>query len=241
MRRHKITRWVLAGAALALLAAVAVVGRQYYQYRYALADIYYTVVPLDYDTTPFRALDSDGNVQGLKVTYKLTGYNKEGQDRALEFDANLSFHDLYPPGTYLQVRVSQQWAIGKEALDPSQVPAKALEKIHERFAPSSASTPAEYARERTAQLSARNTPSLTVTCAEQGSTLVYTYLYGPGAEPLAQEAAELLPSVYTAQFRTDSAVFPELTAIFLEIQLAGGTVIFSEKYDRQVKFGYEGG
>ena len=50
---------------------------------------------------------------------------------------------------------------------------------------------------------------------------------------------DLLDPVYKSQFRTDKLTFPELTAIFLEINLTDGTVIYSQKYDKKVQFGYE--
>ncbi|MDR2044576.1 MAG: hypothetical protein LBQ15_09480 [Clostridium sp.] len=226
-------------AALVLTAAAALWLKGYYGDRYALEAAYYTVVPLAYDNTPVYALDSNGQAQGLKAEYRLMCYNAEGEARELEFDAYLDFHDVYPPGTYLKVSVSKLWTIGKEALDVSEVPAKALEKIKENFEPSSASTLDEYAGERTRQLSARNTPSLTISCDAEETGLVYTYVYSANAKTLAEEAAEFLDPVYRSQFRTDQEAFPELPAIFLEIKLEGGTTIFSQKYDRRVEFGYE--
>jgi uncharacterized protein YxeA len=237
--RKKAVLGMLCAIALALIAASALWLKGYYGDRYALEDYYYTVIPLDYDNTPTYALDKDGKIQGLTVIYQLTGYNAEGKAREMEFSGSLDFHDVYPPGTFIKVKASKTGAIGKEALDESNVPEQALEKIKETFAPSSASTLAEYAAERTRQLSARNTPSLAIVCEAKETALLYAYVYSAKAKEWAEESVQFLDPVYKAQFRTDKQTFPELTAIFLEIKLADGTVIFSQKNDKRVAFGYE--
>jgi hypothetical protein len=169
--------------------------------------------------------------------YNLTCYNADGAARDLEFVGRLDLHDVYPPGTYIRVSASKTWATGKEALPETDVPAAALAKIKESYAPSSASTLSEYAAEQTQRLSSRNTPSLTITCEAGENSLVYTYLYG--AKTLADSAAEFLDPVYKSQFRADQDSCPELGAIFLEIKLEDGETVFSQKYDERVKFGYE--
>ena len=65
------------------------------------------------------------------------------------------------------------------------------------------------------------------------------FIYSAGAKETAREMAELLDPVYRAQFRTDKETFPEIDAIFLEIKLDDGTMIFSQKYDEIVRFAYE--
>jgi len=64
-----------------------------------------------------------------------------------------------------------------------------------------------------------------------GTTLIYTYTYSKKERELAEKAALLQDFVYQVQYKIDKAIFPELTAIFLEIKLDDGTQIFSKKYN----------
>jgi len=222
-----------------LLATGVLWFKQYYDYRYALEDYYYTVVPLDYDYTPARAYDSEDNYVGLEKEYNLVCYNADGKKRELEFKVFLDVQDLYPPGTYVRVSASKQWTIGKSALAESDVPEKALEKVKEHYAPSSASTLSEYADERTRQLSTWVSPATDVFCTLIETDLVYTYVYSSEAKELALSDVELLDPVYKSQFRPDKDTFPELEAISLIIKLEDGTEIFSQKYNERVMFSYE--
>ena len=238
-RKTNLKFILIAIPVVALIAAGVLWAKQYYDYRYALEDCYYTVVPLDYDITPVRLYNDDGKFIELVTYYNLTCYNAEGESRELEGRVRINMHDLYPPGTYLEFSASKQFVIGQRALDEKDIPEKALEKIKETYAPSSASTLAEYAEEKTRQLSLKNTPSVSVFCVADDNTLIYTYIYSDDAKESAGDMIELLDPVYKSQFRTDKLTFPELTAIFLEIKLENGTVIYSQKYNRKVEFSYE--
>ena len=236
MKKRKAGRWVALALAVAAATVIVLFFKQYYDARYVLDDYYYTVVPLDYDITPYW--DS----QGDRVTdYKLECYNADGEARMLSFSVLIDAHksDLYPPGTYMRVGASKQLVIGRRAVDEGSVPEKALEMIRASFAPAAASSLAEYAQERTLQLATRNTPSLTASSDADGDELVYTYVYSADARELAEGAADLLDPVYSVQFRTDKQAFPGLSAIFLEVRLSDGTVVFSKKYDTRVTFDYE--
>jgi uncharacterized protein YxeA len=235
----KITVVLAIAIGIVLLVAAVLWFKQYYDYRYVLEDYYYTIVPWGYDFTPEKVYTSNGEFMGLRSTYNLLCYNADGKERQLEFTVSLDMHDLYPPGTYVRVAASKQWATGKNALAESDVPTTALEKIKSSFVVPRSSSLAEYADERTGQLQARNTPSLKLSCALLENELLYTYTYSSGAQELAKEAAELLAPVYKAQFRADKEAFPELEAIVLEIKLDDGTVVFSNKYNEKVRFGYE--
>ncbi|MCL2672225.1 MAG: YxeA family protein [Clostridiales bacterium] len=237
--KKKPVFWIISIVIAALVVLAAIWFKQYYDERYVVDDYYYTVIPLDYDYTPARALNSDGAHMGYQKEYRLVCYNANGDARELTFLAMLDFQELYPPGTYVRVSASKKNVVRQNALDKADVPAAALEKINESFTPSSASTLAEYAAEQSVRLRARNTPSLTVACAVDGTTLMYTYVYSTGAKEMAEAAAELQDFVYRAQFRTDSDLFPELSAIFLVIKLDDGTEIFSQKYDTRVTFAYD--
>ncbi|MDR0221470.1 MAG: DUF1093 domain-containing protein [Lachnospiraceae bacterium] len=243
MKKQKTRAKVFMALAAVLAAAVFVAAvlwfKQYYDNRYVLEDYYYTVVPLDYDFTPARVYNTSGEYMGLRSTYKLRCFSADGQERELEFTASLDMHDLYPPGTFVKVAASKQWATGKNAVAESDVPAAALEKIRAVYPASVAATLAEYAAERMRQLGLHNTPSLEIACEAAGNELIYTYTYSAGAKELAAEAAELLDPVYKSQFRADKEAFPELAAIFLEIKLDDGTVVFTRKYNEIVRFGYE--
>jgi uncharacterized protein (TIGR01655 family) len=215
--------------------------KQYYENRYVLDDYYYTVVPLDYDITPERMYNIDGAHMGYEKEYELVCYNAGGEQKTLRFRAMLRFQELYPPGTYVRVSASKTTVLRQNALDAADIPEAALNKINENFTPSSASSLTQYANERTLFLSERNTPSLKISCApaESENALIYTYLYSADAKEAAEAAAEYQDFVYRAQFRADKDTFPELSAIFLEIKLDDGTLIYSQKYDKRVLFGYD--
>ena len=236
MKKRKTVRWIILTAVIMAAILMIVLFKQYYDYRYVLDDYYYTVVPFDYDITPYQ------DDQGGRVTdYGLTCYNADGEARELNFSVLVDAHnsDLYPPGTYLRVSASKHLVIGRRAVDEADVPEKAMEMIRVNFTPMSMSSLAEYAGERSRQLAAKNTSSLSVSCDAEGAALIYKYVYSAYAEELAEDAAELLDPVYSAQFRTDKQAFPELIAIFLEIWLDDGTTIFAQKYDKRVEFDYE--
>ena len=237
MKKKKgIGRWIV----LAVLAAAAIVlivfFKQYYDYRYVLDDQYYTVVPMDYDITPHR--DNQGY---RETTYSLKCYNADGEARALDFDVLIDAHSshLYPPGTYMVVSASKQLVIGRRAVDRSGVPEKALERIDAGFVLSGAASIAEYAGERTRLLGAANKAFSAVSCVADGDSLVYTYVWAGEDMAGASEAAELLDPVYIAQFRTDKLLFDGIAAIYLEVKMGDGTVVFSQKYDTKVTFDYE--
>jgi len=233
--RRKTWLWIGITAVIIVMIPLVILAKRYYDYRYVLDDCFYTVVPLDYDITPHR--DRGGRL----TEYTLTGYNADGEAGELSFPVLIDTHkaDLYPPGTYMMVSVSKQLVIGRRAVDKNDVPEKAMEKIRTGFAPSAASSPDEYAKERTGQLTAVNTIPLNVSCIADGSVLVYTYVYAEDAKESAEAAAQLLDPVYSVQFRTDKDTIPELTAIILRIELAGGTIVYSQKYDTRVMFDYE--
>ena len=230
-------KWIIIVLVLVALVAVPLVilAKQYYDARYVLDDLYYSVVPLDYDITPY--IETGGRV----TDYSLKCFNADGEARDLTFTVLIDAHssDLYPPGTYIKVSVSKHLVIGRRAVDRASVPERALERIEAGFAPSAARSPAEYADERTRHLEKKNTASLAVSCTLDGTALRYIYVYGAGEKAAAEAAAQLLDPVYYVQYRTDREAFPELTAIFLEIRLDGGVEVFSKKYDSRVAFDYE--
>jgi len=236
MKKRKIGRWIVLAVLAVALIVVILFFKQYYDSRYVLDDYYYTVVPLDYDITPYR------DKQGDRVTeYILECFNADGEAKELNFSVLIDAHnsDLYPPGTYLRVSVSKQLVIGRRALDETSVPEKALEMIRMAYAPAAASSLAQYAQERTRRLAAQDTPSLKTSCETDGAALIYTYVYSGDAKEQAETSAQLLDPVYSVQFRTDKQAVSELTAIFLDIRLSDGTVVFSQKYDTRVTFDYE--
>ena len=224
---------------IAIAIPAALWCKQYYDNRYALEDYYYAIVPLDYDFTPIKSNNSKGDHVGFVTRYNLLCFNADGKSRELEFKANPDIHALYPPGTFLKISAGKRHVLAKRAIERSDIPDKALELIMANFTPSSATSPSEYADERTRQLSARNTASLSIVCALREAELIYTYTYNRDEEALAKDAAFLLDPVYKSQFRTDNEMFSEINAIVLEILLDDGTVVFSKKYNQRVEFGFE--
>jgi len=135
MKWRKPVFWVLAAFAAALLIALTFWAKRYYDYRYALEDHYYTVVPLDYDITPQWANDADGQPVERVIYYDLTCYNADGEARQLTGRVRVEMADPYLPGTYLCFSASKQHVIGQRILDESDVPAKAMAKIKETYVP----------------------------------------------------------------------------------------------------------
>jgi len=235
-KKRKMWRWIVLAAVVLVALQLVFLLKQYYDDRYVLYDHYYTVVPPDYDITPYQ------DKQGGRVTeYALICYNADGEARELEFSVLIDAHnsDLYPSGTYLRVSVSKQLVIGRRAVDETDIPKKAMENIKSDYVPDSVPLLDEYAEVRTRRLAAKNTPSLNVSCAADGTTLIYTYTFGAYAKELAEAASDVLDPVYYVQFRADKKAYPELTAIILDIKLDDGTVIFSQHYDKRVEFDYE--
>jgi uncharacterized protein YxeA len=230
---------IIAICGAALLVAGVFALKQYYDANYVVDDYYYTVVPLDYDITPVGSYDSAGELRDYEKTYDLPCYNADGGERQLQFRAIMSFQELYPPGMYVRVSVSKTTVLGQNAIAKEDIPGPALARIQENFVPSAATTLEEYAQERTRQLAARNTPSLKISCVVVGTPLVYTYTFSVDAKEIAEQDAILQDFVYRAQFRADQETLSELTAIFLEIKLDDGTVIFSQKYDQRVTFNFD--
>ena len=233
--KRKLFLWIAAVVLTIVAIPVILFGKRYYDSRYVLDDYFYTIVPLDYDITPY--MDQGGRL----TDYTLLCYNADGVDRVLSFSVLIDSHnsDLYPPGTFLRVGTSKQIVIGRRAVDVSDVPELALERIKVGFVGSSASSLSEYAVERGGYLAALNTDSLSVSCVVDGDSLIYTYVYSLYAEVLAEASVELLDPVYSAQFRTDRDAFPGLVAIVLEVKLSDGTVVFSQRYDVRISFDYE--
>lgn len=224
---------------LAIVIPTTIFAKQYYDVRYALEGTYYTVIPLDYDLTPQR-----DKFDNRYTSYTLPCYDADGRVRVLEFRINVDANPvhLYPPGTFVRVDASRSIVLEQLACDVSDVPQGALQKIKENYTPYSVSSLEDYASQRTKVLSARNTPSVTVSCTagtDGASTLTYTYVYSYNAKYLAEEMAGLIEPVYLAQFRADKLVYPNLTAIFVEIKLDNGTVIYSQKFDEYIYFNYE--
>jgi len=232
----KTKRRIILASAILPVVLLAILFKQYYDNRYVLDDRYYTVVPADYDVTPY--LDEQGD---RVTTYELTCYNADGAAKELVFHVLVDAHksDLYPPGTWICVSVSKQLVIGRRAVADTDVPEKAMEKITAAYTPPSGPDPAAYAAERTRQLEASSTPSLRVSCTTDDDALIYTYEYSAGAKELAESVKDLLDPVYSAQFRADQQACPKLAAVYLEIKLDDGTVIFSKKYDQRIVFDYE--
>lgn len=242
MRRRP--RWLLPAmlaAAAALVVVLATTLKGYYDARYVEDRAYYTVIPRDYDYTPHRVLDSQGVERDWACDYLLTCYDADGAARELEFRAMLRYQELYPPGTYVRVSVSQASVLGQRALDRSEVPEEALERLDVIYQPTTAATLPDYALEQSGYLSRRETPSLGIGCRAEGDALVYTYTYDAQARELAEDAAVALDLAYRAQFRADKDACPGLSAIYLEVRLSDGTLLFTQKYDRRVTYGYDGG
>jgi uncharacterized protein (TIGR01655 family) len=130
-RVHKFKRPLLAVlvvAAIALIAASAVWGRQYYEDRYVASD-YYAQIPADFSAKPRMLLDMNGNIAGMEgVDYELTAFDADGQSRLLCFTVREGL-DYPQASTYVRVQASPQLVTGWEIIDRTEVPQSVLDRI----------------------------------------------------------------------------------------------------------------
>ena len=128
MQKKKYTGMILAAAVL-LVVAAAIWGKQYYDSRY-IGTTYYAMIPLDYDVTPEALYDMSGKQQvGTGVNVSVTGYDREGTAKALSFTAMEGREEIPQPGSYLQAEASEQLVLSWQVVAESAVPARAREKI----------------------------------------------------------------------------------------------------------------
>ena len=121
--------WIILVVVVALIAAGAIWGKQYYENRYVGSD-YYTMVPLDFDITPEMIYTMNGGEAGLGKSYNLTAYNEQGESKKVEFNVMGEDSTNYPqPGTFLLVKASKQIVLNWNVIEESNVPADALLKI----------------------------------------------------------------------------------------------------------------
>ena len=128
MKKNKFIKLILTAAAVVLIAAIAVWGRQYYQDRYVGTD-YYAMIPLDYDVTPETIYSTNGADMGLGKRYILTAHNEQGEARTAEFTVFEDSGNMPRPGAYLWISASKQIVVNWKIIYESDVPQKALEKI----------------------------------------------------------------------------------------------------------------
>jgi len=119
---------------IAIVAVVAIWGRQYYEARYVGAD-YYTMIPLDYDLTPEPLYSMSGEEVGIGVNFNLTAYNEQGEAKIVKFTVNSPESAGYrgqtmpKQGDFLLVKASQQIVLGWNIIDEAGVPAGALNQL----------------------------------------------------------------------------------------------------------------
>jgi uncharacterized protein (TIGR01655 family) len=113
---------------LLAVAGLIILGKQYYDNRYVGKD-YYTMVPLDYSTTPETLYSDNDEVIGQGKYYELTAYDDRGEAKSVEWTVNLDDSSLPQPGTFLKVSASQQIVLGWSVISEDKVPAAALSKI----------------------------------------------------------------------------------------------------------------
>ena len=130
----KLVFWIALIIAVALIAAVAVWGKQYYDNRYVGTD-YYAMVPLDYDMTSVALKDMSCKEIGTGIKYNLMAYNEQGESKPVSFtvydpDSGLSRGEKQPqPGTYLFVKASKQIVLKWSVTEENNIPEKALKMI----------------------------------------------------------------------------------------------------------------
>lgn len=113
--------------AIAFIGFLGVKGKEYYEDRYVGSD-YYTQIPADQDMTPEPILDREGVKQAEGKNYTLMAYDKEGNEKKVEFSV-MNPDNLLKPNTFLRVSASKQTVVNTTIIDQSEVPEKALEKI----------------------------------------------------------------------------------------------------------------
>jgi uncharacterized protein (TIGR01655 family) len=135
MKKSKTLNYVIIGAVvIALVVAVAIFGRKYYQDRYVGLD-YYAMIPLDYDVTPETLLSSRGEDMGLGKEYTLTAYSADGTEKNVSFNVYApgsqmaNTRELPQPGQYLLVKASKTIVINWDIIEKSKVPEQALARL----------------------------------------------------------------------------------------------------------------
>lgn len=106
-------------------------GRNYYNDRY-VGKNYYLQVPADQDTKLEKLYDRNGKVADKGKEYKLTGFDKNGNEKQLDIIIRGKEEDLLQPGEYLRVEASKQIVVGEERINRDKIPKKALEKIENK-------------------------------------------------------------------------------------------------------------
>jgi uncharacterized protein (TIGR01655 family) len=117
--------WIIAVLVIALVAAVVLWGKQYYEDRYVGSD-YYAMIPIDFDVTPETIYSMSGEDVGLGRNYKLTAYNEQGEAKTVEFTVFAENGNFPRPGAFLHVSASRQIVIRWNVIAESDIPEKVL-------------------------------------------------------------------------------------------------------------------
>ncbi|MDR0514172.1 MAG: YxeA family protein [Coriobacteriaceae bacterium] len=135
MKPKRRTGLIITGIlAIAMIAAIATCGRQYYQDRYVSSD-YYAQVPASYDTVPETIFSDNGEDLGPGKRYQLTAYDAEGGEKTVFFTAYApgslmeGARELPKPGEYLLIEASKTLVTDWRVIDKADVPQGAREKL----------------------------------------------------------------------------------------------------------------
>jgi len=120
--------WIVILLAAALIIAVAVWGKQYYENRYVGSD-YYAMVPHDFDATPEMMYSDSGAEVGLGKTIELTAYSPLGEARTISIIVRLDRESIPKPGAYLYISASKQLVVRWRVTDEGSIPEGALNMI----------------------------------------------------------------------------------------------------------------
>jgi len=129
-KKKKTGLWIALAVVVVIGAAGAIWAKGYYEDHYVGSD-YFTMVPMNFDTTPETLYDRNGKAMEMGKIYVLTGYNDQGTAKELEFTVRGDSSSDYPgPGTYLKVISSKYLVNGWSVTDKAGIPEKALAQIN---------------------------------------------------------------------------------------------------------------
>lgn len=127
--KKRIVLIIVIVAALALVAFVAVKGKEYYQNRYVGTD-YYAVVPQSESIELVTLYDDSGREMGKGREYALTAVNEQGEQRVAEFSVHTDdAAKLLQPGEYLKISMSKTIVVKHQVINKAEVPETVLDKL----------------------------------------------------------------------------------------------------------------
>ena len=128
---NKKVKIIMIVLVVALVAFLAVMGKNYYQRRY-VGTAYYGKVSADQSTKPVMQYSSgDRKEMGLGMDYEIKAYDEKGDERVARFDRYTENpKELLQPNEYVKFSLSKEIVLKHEVIDKSDVPQEVLAKLN---------------------------------------------------------------------------------------------------------------